>query len=153
MTPAALRPSRIAIAVALAAFGFVASMVVPFVWRLVRPLAAGDALPAGFTPSSALAVAVLGVGVVVLFGAALYRRLATRIDEEGLLVPGLAGARRVRWADIERVSGRGMQVRLHTARSAVTINPLCYAGPREAMTFLLQRLPRPALPKGVLPGG
>lgn len=147
---AAPRTSPIAIAVALAAFGLLAAIVLPLLIGIARPLLAADAaVPEGWTSASALATVTLGALALVLLAGSLYRRLRTRMDEQGLLVPGWRGSRRVPWSDIVRVSGRGLQIRLHTAGgSAVAINPLCYARPRQAMTYMLSRLPRPVVPAG-----
>ena len=149
-TLAAPRTSPVAVAVSLVAFGLLAALVLPFLTGLARPLLAGDAaVPPGWTSVSAIATVTLGAAALVLLGGSLYRRLRTRMGDQGLLVPGWRGSRRVPWSDIVRVSGRGMQIRLHTAGGAVVaINPLCYARPREAMTYMLSRLPRPVVPVG-----
>ena len=149
-TLTAPRTSPVAIVVALAAFGLLASIVLPFLTGVARPLLTeGAAVPQGWTSASAVATVLLGAVALVLLAGSLYRRLGTRMDDQGLLVPGLRGSRRVPWSDIVRVSGRGLQIRLHTAGGAVVaINPLCYARPREAMTYMLSRLPRPVVPIG-----
>ena len=144
------RTSVVAIVVALVAFGLLVLIVLPLLVGLARPLLGGDAAaPPGWTPASAVTTVTLGAVALVLLAGSLYRRLHTRMDEHGLLVPGWRGHRRVPWSDIVRVSGRGLQIRLHTAGGAVVaINPLCYARPREAMTYMLSRLPRPVVPIG-----
>jgi hypothetical protein len=118
-----------------------AAVVLPLVQQVVVPIATRGAAAAGWSWGSLLAVLALSVAALALFGWELHRAVNTQLDEEGLQVPGLRGRKRIPWSRIERVSGRGLRIRLHTASETVTVNPLCYARPGQVVPFLLRKIP------------
>lgn len=139
--------SRLAAFVALVVFaGAAALILVPLSGLVLLPLARTGQLPQEFSPASALGLVGLSVGTVILLGATLHRRVHTRFTEQGLLVPGLAGSRLLAWSEFTRVSGKGLQVRLHTARTTVLVNVLCYASPSAVMDYLAAKLPEQVAP-------
>ncbi len=135
---AAPKASRLALVVSGSFFLSVAIFVLASLAdMLVTPLFARGHLPEGWSWGAATAVLTLSLLVLALFGGSLYQRVNTKLEPEGLLVPTLRGSKFIRWSEVERVSGRGMQIKLHTASTVVTVNPLCYARPGEVVTFLL----------------
>lgn len=135
--------SRAAAAVAALLFGAIAAFVgVPLARVLLLPALATGAWPAGWSAATALGVVALCLGTLAALGVTLRQRLRTRLDDDGVVLPMLRSERRIPWSAIDRVSGRGLQVRLHAGPTTVTVNPLCYARPGEVVPYLLGRLPR-----------
>jgi hypothetical protein len=88
-----------------------------------------------------VAALTLSLAALVAFGWALHQTVNTQLDEEGMQVPGFGGSQRIRWSEVQRVSGRGWRIKLHTASRTVTVNPLCYVKPGAVVPFLLRKIP------------
>jgi hypothetical protein len=116
------------------------AILLPLGQQVLLPLATGDTPGPAWSWSSALAVLGFSLGVLALLGWTLHQTVNTRLDDEGLHVPGWRGHELVRWSQIERVSGRGMRIKLHAGTRIVTVNPLCYARPGEVAPFLKSKL-------------
>lgn len=141
-SPSAPRLSRLARAIVAAVFVAVAAAVaVPLLWHVIVPLVVHGTPGPGWSWQSVSAVSALSMAALALFGSSLHRLVNTQLDEEGLHVPRWRGRRRILWSQIERVSGRGLRIRLHTASDTVTVNPLCYARPGSVVPFLLRKIP------------
>ncbi len=125
--------------------GVAAAIVWPLGLYVVAPAAASGAPGEGQSWGSVFAIVAFSLAVALLFAWALHRLTHTELSDEGLQVPGWRGRRLIRWSEIERVSGRGLQIKLHTASATVTVNPLCYRRPGGVVPFLLRKVPIPAL--------
>lgn len=115
-------------------------ILLPLGRHVLLPLATGGTPGPDWPWSTVLVVVAFSLGVLVLLGWTLHQTVNTRLDDEGLHVPGLRGHVLVRWSQIERVSGRGMRIKLHAGTRIVTVNPLCYSRPGEVAPFLKSRL-------------
>jgi hypothetical protein len=82
--------------------------------------------------NSRLALSACSVLVVAFFGGTLYRRVGTRLVDNGVLVPGFKGPHFHPWSEFTRESGRGVLVKLHTGRSSRASSTIVFAdGPNK----------------------
>jgi hypothetical protein len=139
---AAPQLSRLARAVVLVVYVVVtAAVLLPLTQYVVVPIASSGAPGADWSWNTVAAVIASSLAALVAFGWALHQTVNTQLDEEGMQVPGFGGRKLVRWSEVQRVSGRGLRIKLHTASRTVTVNPLCYVKPREVVPFLLRKVP------------
>ena len=122
-------------------------VLVPLAAQVLRPLALTGQLPAGLSPGGALALSLVSLLAVALLAGTLYRRVNTQLLEHGVAVPSFTGARLFTWSEFIRVSGKGVQVRLHTSGPTVTLNVLCYAPPTAVVPFLEAKLSKHLFPQ------
>jgi hypothetical protein len=134
--------SPLARAVVLVVYVAVAAAVVlPLGQYVVVPLVVRGMPGEGWSWNTVLAVLALSMAALALFGWALHRTVNTQLAEEGLRIPSFRGRKLIKWSEIQRVSGRGLQIKLHTVSETVTVNPLCYVRPSGVVPFLLHKIP------------
>ena len=136
------RNSRLAACVALLTFfGAAVFIGLPLFHQVILPLVRESRNSSALSPTDSAALLFLSLATVLLLGVTLYRQVNTQITEQGVVVPGFSSARTYLWADVTRVSSKGVRVRLHTAATTASINVLCYASSSAVLPYLIEKLP------------